>query len=162
MALTIQRRAFVEYYLQLWQGDKAAIAAGYSAKSARSKASSILADPEVKALIEERLLEFKMGANEVLTRLTEQGRASLGDFFDEFGKLNWTYIKEHGHLIKSIAETKHGYRIELYDGQNALIHMGKAAGLFAERHEISGTLAMKLYDNVSPDDWDTKPDDTAA
>ena len=85
MALTIQRRAFVEYYLQLWQGDKAAIAAGYSAKSARSKASSILADPEVKALIEERLLEFKMGANEVLTRLTEQGRASLGDFFDEFG-----------------------------------------------------------------------------
>jgi len=162
MALTLKKRAFIEYYLMWFQGTKAATAAGYSIKTAHKIAANLLAEPEVKAAIEARLTELKMGADEVLTRLTEQGRASLGDFFTDEGKLDWEFIKAHGHLVKSIAETKHGYRIELYDGQNALIHMGKAAGLFAERHEISGTLAMKLYDNVSPDDWDTKPDDTAA
>jgi hypothetical protein len=159
MGLTYKKRAFIEHYLQVWQGDRAAIAAGYSAKSARSKASALLKTPEVQDAIRLRLDELKMGADEVLARLTEQGRANLGDFFDASGQPDWPYIKSHGHLLKSLSETRQGYRLELYDAQNALVQMGKASGLFAEKHEFNAAVALKLYTNVNPDDWDQSDDE---
>jgi len=156
MALTLKKRAFIENYLRLWQGDKAAVAAGYSVKTARKIANNLLREARVKSAIEARLAELKMGADEILTRLSEQGRANPGDFFAEDGEPDWEHIRSHGHLIKSISQTRYGWRIEVYDGQNALIQMGRAAGLFTERHVISGELAVKLYANVSPDDWDSQ------
>lgn len=153
MALSRKRQVFLDNYLRTWNGSEAAIAAGYSAKSARVIASNLLALPEVKAEITARLAELKMGTDEVLVRLTEQGRASIGDFFDVRGP-KWDMIQKNGRLVKVIAKTKEGWRLELYDGQAAIIQMGKALGIFAEKHEISGTLALKLYENVSPDDWD--------
>ena len=158
--LTNKQRRFIEEYLRCFNATQAAIKAGYSQRTAGSIGSENLTKPEIKAEVDRHLAELKMSADEVLTRLTEQGRASVGDFLLDDGSPNWTYIKDHGHLLKSIAQTRHGWRIELYDGQNALIQMGKTHGLFTDRHEISGELALKLYENVSPDDWDNHAGDS--
>lgn len=52
--MTDQQRLFADQYLILNNGTKAAIAAGYSEKSARSQASQLLVLEEIEAYIEER------------------------------------------------------------------------------------------------------------
>jgi len=52
--MTAQQRKFADEYLILNNGTKAAISAGYSKKSARSKASQLLVDEEIEKYIEER------------------------------------------------------------------------------------------------------------
>ena len=55
--MTDQQRLFADQYLILNNGTKAAIAAGYSEKSARSQASQLLVVEEIEAYIEERRIE---------------------------------------------------------------------------------------------------------
>lgn len=52
--MTDQQRLFADQYLILNNGTKAAIAAGYSEKSARSQASQLLVLEEIEEYIEER------------------------------------------------------------------------------------------------------------
>lgn len=52
--MTDQQRLFADKYLILNNGTKAAIAAGYSEKSARSQASQLLVVEEIELYIEER------------------------------------------------------------------------------------------------------------
>lgn len=52
--MTDQQKIFADQYLILNNGTKAAIAAGYSEKSARSQASQLLVNEEIEAYIEER------------------------------------------------------------------------------------------------------------
>lgn len=72
---------FVRYYLELLNGEKAAIKAGYSKKSARSTASEYLAKPNIQAAIrkvmDEALAEHK---------LTLKGRIIKGYMGIAFGK----------------------------------------------------------------------------
>ena len=58
MALNPKQKRFVEEYLSIGSGKAAAIAAGYSPKSAESQASRMLAMPEVQAY--RRELEQKL------------------------------------------------------------------------------------------------------
>lgn len=55
--MTDQQRLFADQYLVLNNGTKAAIAAGYSEKSARSQASQLLVVEEIEQYIEERRIE---------------------------------------------------------------------------------------------------------
>lgn len=52
--------------------------------------------------------------------------------FVQVVELNWDAIREKGHLIKSVTNTKYGPRIELHDGQSALIHVGRTHRLFTD------------------------------
>jgi len=52
--MTDQQRLFADQYLILNNGTKAAIAAGYSEKSARSQASQLLVQEDIEKYIEER------------------------------------------------------------------------------------------------------------
>lgn len=99
-----------------------------------------------------------MSGDEVLGRLSEQARSSIADFvskrvealLDKDGKptgetiesigLNWEAIRENGHLIKSITSTANGPRIELHDGQAAIIQVGRYHKLFVDRQDVSGTI----------------------
>lgn len=56
--MTDQQRLFADQYLVLNNGTKAAIAAGYSEKSARSQASQLLVVEEIEEYIEERRKEI--------------------------------------------------------------------------------------------------------
>jgi phage terminase small subunit len=146
MALTKRRQAFVDqYFLNNLNGGKAAIAAGYSARSAYSIASELLKDAQVAEAIERRLAELTMSANEVLIRLTDHARGDMSHFVDVNGKLNIKIAGEAGQL-KLVKKLRHKSRrtadgieteteIELYDAQAALVTLGKHHRLFDRQAE---------------------------
>jgi len=166
--LTNKQRVFVEEYLQTWNATEAARRAGYKGNNdtLRSVGSENLAKPYIKARIQERLREKALSADEVLSRLAEQATVNIAEFIsectlpDEDGNLytrymlNWDAVRARGHLIKSITNTQHGPRLELHDGQTALIHIGKHHKLFADRQIIDLEESLKTYVGISPDDWD--------
>lgn len=146
MALEPKQQVFVDKYFELgFNATKAALAAGYSKRSARSIASENLTKPDIKAEIERRLSEHAMSANEVLVRLTEHARGDMREFMG----LNETELKEHplGNLIKKVERTEirnskglieNTIKIELYDAQAALVHIGKHHKLFTDKQEVTG------------------------
>ena len=139
MAINTKQRVFVEEYLTCWNSSEAARRAGYNGQ-ANVIGPRLLANVSIKAEIEARLTEITMSANEVLARLAEQARGSLGDFT---GVHLMDDLKNHSkaHLIKHLTtdvyEDKAGKlhyktRFELHDAQAALVHIGKVHGLFKE------------------------------
>lgn len=82
MALTGKQRAFVDqYFLCEFNGTEAAARAGYQGNrdSLAVTASENLRNPKVRAVIDGRLAERTMSADEVLMRLTDHGRGSAED-----------------------------------------------------------------------------------
>lgn len=78
--MTDQQRLFADQYLLLNNGTKAAIAAGYSERSARSQASQLLAQEDIEAYIEaQRSLAMTKTGITVQKVLTEYARIA---FFD--------------------------------------------------------------------------------
>jgi phage terminase small subunit len=196
MALNDKQRRFVDEYLKSYNATQAAVAAGYSEKTAYSIGWENLRKPEIAEAIQKRLEESAMSAKEVLMRLAEQARVNIGDFFtlepfdpeaesvegqrekaespeDEaarrmitevFGeevevdgkrqilvlRLSYQKIKEMGHLIKSLTWTQYGPKLELHDGQAALLNIGKHHKLFTDRTEISGPGGGPINFTVDP------------
>lgn len=133
-----KQRAFIEEYLCCWNATEAARRAGYSEHTARSIGAENLTKPDIQAEIKRRLAEKAMSADEVLTRLAEQARASIGDFIDIDEKGRWKVdlgkakTDDKLHLIKSLTPTQYGVKVELYDAQAALVQLGRAHGLFTD------------------------------
>lgn len=144
---TDKERAFIENYLATFNISKAARDAGYSERSARSTGRDILQKPYIREMVEARLKESAMSADEVLARLSAQARATIADFLvvdkDGFAHFDFSKIEasESMHAIKKI-KTKRSRRmvgagdnaeewedenveVELYDAQRALEILGK-------------------------------------
>lgn len=144
MALSAKRQAFVEHYLKCWNASEAARLAGYSERTAGVQAHDLLKNPEIREAIVARLKELKMGADEVLIRLTEQAQGAAQYLIDVKGNLpfmDWERLQSEGklHLIKKLSYTSDGRpQVEFYDAQTALIQLGRAHGLFTDRSEVSG------------------------
>lgn len=137
MGLTTKRRVFVEEYLTCWNATEAARRAEY--KYPRRQGSRLLTFVDVQELIKERISQKAMSADEVLLRLAEHARGDISKFIKEGGGIDWVAVAEHGGLVKSITHTAgRQSRIEIYDAQSALGLLGKAHGLFRERHELTG------------------------
>lgn len=78
-SLTGKQAAFVdEYLLCNFNGAEAARRAGY-AKDSTGEATRLLANASIHAALKARLAHRSMTADEVLVRLTEQGRGTLDD-----------------------------------------------------------------------------------
>lgn len=160
--LSSRHKLFVDVYLETWNITRAAQAAEY--KHPRTYGSHLLTQIDIQAEIKRRLAEKAMEADEVLARLKEQASANIGDFIlkepcrDEDGneyytiRLNWDMIKEKGHLIKKITHNPNGPVIELYDGQSALVHIGKHHGLFIDRTRHEGVDGKDLIPKVSDEE----------
>lgn len=170
--LTPKQRLFVESYASNgFNATKAAIAAGYSEATAYSQGSRLLKDVEIKAALDQFFQENTMRALEVLSRLSDHARGDIGDIWDEStGQVDWGKARAMGKtaLIKRIKhKTSRVTRddgtdvetfedeIELHNPQTALQLLGKQHGLFVERNEttLKGSLDIKTYEKVSPDDW---------
>lgn len=139
--LTIKQRVWVEEYLRCWNATEAARQAGY--KWPRQSGYLNATKDYIKEEIHKRLSAKCMGADEVLMRLAEQARVSIGMFFttNEDGEIvvDWPVILsgKYGHLIKSISFTRSGPKIEVYDAQHALAHLGKHHGLFTDKLDLT-------------------------
>jgi len=164
--LTSRQLRFVEYYLQCWVATVAAEKAGY--RVPKERGWRLLRIPYIQDAIAERMKSLAMETDEILFRLSQQGRASVADFFDfvevtdpKTGEvetkavINWQRVKEFGYLIKKIELTRDGsWKIELNDPQNALVQVGRARKLFVDRTELDLEKSLKAYIGISPDDWD--------
>ena len=169
--LTDQQQLFILEYLECWNATEAYLASHPKCKSngaARVGGSKALTNPNIRAAIDTRLKDKAMGADEVLARLAEQGRMSISEFivestnteYDKDGNevgvvetvgLNWKAIRKYGHLIKSITSTQYGPKIELYDGQAALVHIGKHLKLFTDQVDVTSK-----GEKIGNDDTDTR------
>jgi len=138
MALTVKHQVFISEYLKCWNASEAARRAGYSEHTANEQGSRLLANVSISAEIERRKAEVIMSADEVMARLTEQGRAAYSDYFTTDGTVDLGKLigDSKGHLIKKIKPTKEGLEVEFYDAQAALALLAKANGL--DRVEVTG------------------------
>lgn len=135
--LNTKQTIFVNEYLKCWNASEAARRAGYNGKS-NVIGARLLADVSIKEEIQRRVDEIKMSADEALIRLAEQARGDMADFlkFEDGVSLPFLDLKganEKGllRLVKKFKYNSDGKpEIELYDAQAALVHIGKAHGLF--------------------------------
>ena len=149
--VTNKERAFCLEYVKHFNATRAAIAAGYSKKSAHYQATEILARPRVKKELEQLLAAHAMTAVEVLARLSDIARVHFADLIelhdipvlDKDGnhigntqamRVKPDAIEKYGYLIRSIKNTGHGIQIEVHDPLRALELIGKALGLFRDHH----------------------------
>ena len=148
--------AFVEAYLRHFNASRAAIEAGYSEKSAYSQGHRLLKKAEIRAVIESRLAEAAMSADEVLTRLSDMARADIGDFLD----LDIQRLKRHPQsrllkrvkrtiktrVIGEVEETTEVIEIELHDPQSALVQLGRHHRLWIDRVQTDDWRSQAIED----------------
>lgn len=156
--LTTKQRLFVESYLSNgFNATEAARSAGYQGRDDHSLASigyANLRKVEISAVVEERINEAAMSANEVLARLSRQARGSLADVLTEEGEFDLAEAKRRGvdDLLKklkrttfdtkdkdgNVTSTRTTHEFEIHDPQAALVHLGKYHKLFTDRTEVTG------------------------
>ena len=156
MALTAKQEAFVNEYLISRNATRAAIAAGYSEKTAYAIGWENLRKPEIAKVISQRVTESAMSADEVLERLAKQARADLADFITVNRRgfeIDLSRASENRltDLIKKLTQRttvrtdpnggtveQTTMRIELHDSHAALVDLGRYHKLFTDKSEISG------------------------
>lgn len=140
--LTDKQALFIKHYVATLNATEAARLAGYKGNDHTLQVigSENLLKPVIREEIDKLLNKRTMPADEVLQRLTEHATTDLADFFDivdGYPQLNLTKALVAGktHLIKSIkfdGKTGIPTQVFFHDPQNALIHLGKAHGLFKD------------------------------
>jgi len=118
------------------------------------------------AIALERYRERHMSSDEVLGRLADQARADLADFAEVASAKDLKKL-EQSPLVKRVVTTTRTLTngeeitktiIELHDAQKALEMLGKYHSLFTDKVDVQGSMNIKGYQVVSPDDWDDKDD----
>lgn len=175
--LTPKQKKFADLYVGECNlnATRAAIAAGYSEKTAYAIGSENLKKPVIRQYIDEQLAKTVASPSEVLSILTAQAKASIADVLDENGELDLKDAKKRGvdRLIKKLKvrkirntrtdEVETVYEYEIHDPQAAAVHLGKVHKLFTEKVEHSGSIGFNWAD-IARDAKDTGnlTDDDAA
>lgn len=157
MALSDKQKAFIEHYLRCWNATEAARLAGYSEKTANEQGSRLLANVSIQESVAARLTELQASADEVLQRLTEHSRSSVGEVLDEEGAFDYKAAKKSGKiaLVKKYKRTtrtvKGGTKVvtvelEMYDAQAATVQLGRARGLFVDKTALTDPTGKEPYD----------------
>jgi phage terminase small subunit len=139
--LTKKQQVFVAEYLKDLDGKRAAISAGYSAKTAESQASQLLKNPKVSEFLEKklgkRLQKLEISADYVLENIkdTIERCQQVRPVLDRSG--NQVYV-----------ETPDGTVAPAYGFQpkavlTGLELLGKYLKLFTDKVEHSGTVTLE-------------------
>ena len=162
-----KQRVFVEEYLQCWNATEAAERAGYAHPN--KQGPRLLVNVGISDVIQKRISEKAMSADEVLLRLGDMARGDIGDFLSIGGMsfdLSLKQAQELGitHLIKRVKqrtiitqkkdgdeEENHYIEIELHDSQAALEKLGRHHKLFTDRQEIIGDMKITHKDDKEID-----------
>jgi phage terminase small subunit len=151
----LQRRFLVEY-LSAEKPNATAAAERVGYKTPNKQGPRLLQNPKIRAAIDEYFHAYEMSAREVIARLSDQARGSLGDFLDIGSDyeptLNLGKARREGklHLLKKFKQKKVTYvnkddeetvtewiEVELHDPQAALVHVGRYHGLFTDKTDIT-------------------------
>ena len=164
--LTIRQRIFVEQYLLTKNGTKAAIAAGYSPKTAKMAASETLTKPYIKALIETGLRKERQKLDlDALAKGVTKER-----WLEEIAKVAFASIDQvatvinndvHaiatskrdprlGSIIKKVSAGKYGPTVELHNKLGALETLGRALDWVKDKKELTGKDGKPLHPDNSP------------
>jgi len=157
------QRAFVDHWFaENFNGTRAAELAGYGNGHGNENvwanaASRLLRNAKVKAEIEQRWASRGVVPGEVVARLTDQMRCSIGDFMDEMGMIDVERVREKGHLVKKYKVTKDSLgrlraEIEVHDQQRAAELIGKTFGQFRDVQEQIGELKVRVIYDADSDD----------
>lgn len=148
MALTAKQRVFVAEYVRDFNATRAAVAAGYSEKTAYAIGSQNLRKPEIAEEIERAIEVRCMTKSEVLVRLSEQARAEYSAYILPDGTVDVAALVEHGkaHLIKGVKDTQFARNIEFYDAHAALVQIGRYLKMWTDKQEsvteVTGSLTL--------------------
>jgi hypothetical protein len=166
-ALTRKQQVFVDEYLKTWNAAEAARRAGYSERSAYSQGWENLRKPEIKALIDARLDEVHMSADEALKLTADIARGDMAELMDATSvgfNLDMAQAKEKGltKLIKKVKQKTTIFiakkeseedreitelEIELYSALDAIRDVLKVHGKFTDHVDVTSngeTLAPKV------------------
>lgn len=171
--LTHKQRRFVDEYLLCASATKAAIHAGYSAKSAQVTSSRLMDDPKILVAIEEaqgeRSERTRVDADYLLKRLHEEVDADIADLYDEeTGDLlplhQWPPVWRRGlvagveieAIISEGAEIGRIKKIKLSDRVRRIEALGRhvSVAAFRENIKIEGldALADRLFRAAARED----------
>lgn len=162
-----KRVRFVEEYCKHLGKRKAAIAAGYSPKTAHSIASEMLQDPRVQKAINLKLRRHGMRAPEAIRRMGDFARASIEPFLvvnEDTLELTIDLSSEEAqdalHLIKKIKQTdtvlrgptkdspdelvKRVWEVELHNSMEAVDKILRLHGQYRDNVDL----------NIGAKDWD--------
>lgn len=152
--LTTKQFLWAEYLIQYRNGTKAAKLAGYKGNDnvLAGIGHANLRNPKIRAYLADRYKEFAMTSDEVLMRLANIARASLTDYCDENGTIDWKKVHKDGYALKSI---KKGSKLEFESKLRALELIGKAQAMFTDKLEVAGgdkpiTVRVEYSDDYTP------------
>lgn len=148
MALTNKQQLFVYEYLKCFNATRAAIAAGYTERSAYNQGCRLMKKDEVARAIEQFMRENAMSAAEVVHHLTIIARGDMDELIDDNGNLDMHEARSFGrtNLIKRVRQRSittedsdiHEAEIEPYDRLKAL-------ELLAKYHNLTTTTRVEIW-----------------
>lgn len=151
--LTDKQRVWCEAYLQCGlNATEAARRAGYKDPEQSGWVNKNKA--EIRAYLDARLKSHKMGADEVLARLSDMAQGNMGDFISReitedglsIDTIDLSKARKSGklHLIRKIKIGPDGTSLELHDAKDALELIGKHYELFTEKQKIEGEVSTRI------------------
>lgn len=144
--LTKKQQVFVDKYLSCWNATEAARQAGYAFPNVEGPKN--LVKPSINAIVQRRLAENHMSANEVLSRLADMGRSDISAFLGASrpSDLAKEEYKGKTHVIKKIKHkiTRDQYgrefeemELEFYDARQTLVDIGRHHKLFTDQVAVT-------------------------
>jgi hypothetical protein len=156
--LTAKDRRFVAAFLMGDSLKDAYLRAnpGYTGNNARKLGWQWRHKEKIQAAVDEYFHAQEMSAAEVVARLSDQARGSLGDFLDigdgRDPALDLAKAEREGkmHLLKKFKQkrttfvnkddeetTTEWIEVELHDSQSALVHVGRFRSLFTDKTDLT-------------------------
>lgn len=141
--MTDQQRLFADQYLILNNGTKAAIAAGYSEKSARSQASQLLVLEEVEAYVEER----RKAASEISLVDAAWVQTRFKDISDRCMTAVPVMENIDGEWVESGE-----YKFDSSGANKATENLGKIIGVYEKDNNQKPQLVPPIINIITPND----------
>lgn len=145
VTLSDRVRALIDEYLVDYSIKNAAIRAGYSAKTARTAGSRDFNLPVAQAYLKDclakRASERVAMEQRIVDELEKIAFFNIGELMTPDGEIDVALLAEPHHLanLAGIKVTQTGkVEYKFYDKLAALEKLGKHAGMFVDRHEVTG------------------------
>lgn len=169
--MTNKEKLFCKEYILDFNGRRAAEKAGYSKKTARSIACTLLTNVDVKnevnKLINARLEKLSVTGEQIIHELTKIAFSDIKDFTDENGSINLAQVNESISsviaevTISDVKGTKNGEdfqeesikKIKLHDKMKAIELLGKHLAMFTD---VSKTIPADDYSELKEKEIDEK------